>query len=43
MDKSDSIVITWLVLIMITVSCVMNDPCDERNPPQSAAEAELCK
>lgn len=43
MDKRDSILITWLVLIMITASCVMKDPCADHNQPKSTAEAELCE
>lgn len=34
MDKKDHILITWALLCMITVSCVMNDPCAERNQPE---------
>lgn len=43
MDSVVETVLIWCLLAMILVSCVMNDPCRERNRPQSAAEAALCE
>ncbi len=43
MDKPDAIVIIGCLLAMLMVSCVINDPCAERNQPHHAAEGGLCE
>lgn len=42
MHKQDRNLIAAMLLLVIVTSCVINDPCAERNQPLSKREAALC-